>query len=1198
MSEKKAAEERLLLKKFALDHINEAVFLIDEDSMFHYVNERACASLGYTKEELITMGVTNLDPDFPIEQWRNHWEDIKKHKTTLILTHHRKKDGSVFPIEVSSNYFEYNGVGYSLAISRDITERLQLEAQKDNERMKLFFERQLVGMAITSPQEGWLHTNEKLQQMLGYTHEELTQLTWTEMTYPEDLAPDIEQFEHLLRGEIEDYMLEKRFIRKNGSIVYTNLAVSCVRNDDRSVNYVLALLEDITERKEIEALLEKERRFLIDAQRVAHTGSWYLDIPNGVLTWSDETYRIFELEKEDIDDLHKTFYEHVHPEDREMVQAPYVESLKTRLPYQVEHRIVMSDGRIKYVIESCEHTYAEDGTPLYSTGTVQDITERKKAEDALQSNRNLLHAILESSPGVITFALDTHYRYIAFDSKHVDVMRTIFGIEISIGMNMLEAITTHRDREIAKRSFDRTLAGESFIAEEEYGDERISHKYWQIFYSPVRSETDEIIGLTCFNVDITERRQTEEMIKELNATLEQKVKERTLQLQKSLELNEGVINAIPDLLYEIDIRGKYLNVWAQNSELLATQKELLLGNTVHDVLSKESADTVIDALKEANINMTSFGKIIKIDLPHGSRYFEQSVSKKCSDNTFLVLSRDVTERKEAAEALHLLNTTLEEQVVKRTVELQKALEFNEGIINAIPDLLFEIAPDGTYIGVWAQNKELLVEQKEMLLGKNFKETLPPDVVITSLQAMKEVDEKGHSLGKSYSMDLPDGKRWFELSVTKKKSNGNYIVLSRDITERKTAEEKLHILNTTLEKRIYERTAQLEEAVTTLHKEITERKEAEKQLKLVESAVNSSTEAIYINAPDLSILYVNDGACRMLGYTREELTSMKIIDIDANFSAEQIFEMREDTIDNKQAIFETKHKTKEGSIIDVEIVGNPFIYEGIEAVISVVKKITERKKLEKTMHIREQYQRTLLDNFPYFVWLKDQDSRLLAANLQYARVAKVENTADLEGKTDFDFFPRELAQKYVDDDQTVMREGLTKNEEEPYADEHGQIHWMETWKSPVWVNGHIVGTVGCSRDITERKRAAEALNESEQRYKEIFENTSDSIYLMEVTEDGRFLNIDANPAFVRSIGMSLEMLVGSYVGDLTDEETTATVIAKYRRCIEAGVPTEEITELDLPIGRKKFCSTLIPIKDESGRVYRIIGLAKDITEKDI
>jgi PAS domain S-box-containing protein len=895
LSEKKAAEERLILKEFALNRINEAVYLIDKNSMFHYVNEGACTALGYTKEELLTMGVPDLDPSFPMEQWKHHWEDIKKKKTTLTVTQHQRKDRTIFPIEISSNYFEYNGVGYSLAVSRDITERLQLEQQKDNERMKLFFERQLVGMAITSPEYGWIHTNEKLQEMLGYTHEELTRLTWVEMTYPDDLAPDLEKFTKLMNAEIEDYMLEKRFIRKDGTIIYTNLAVSCVRNNDRSVNYVLVLLEDITERKslevllqdahdryiqildnsidviylievtpeghfvyvdvnaayeevtgiprevvigldiediedetfrtilidkfttalnagektnytadypfpagirtfhsillpirnesgqivrivgsarditdqkELEAQLQKERKFLIDAQRVAHTGSWHLDIQNSVLTWSDETYRIFELEKNDSEDLHKIFYEMVHPDDREMVSLPYAETLKTRLPYELEHRIVMADGRIKYVVERCEHVYNDDGIPLYSIGTVQDITARKKSEDALQSNRNLLHAILESSPGIVTFALDKEYRYIAFDSKHADVMRTIFDIEIAIGMNMLEAVSSVEDREIAKRCFDRALSGESFIAEEEYGDERLSRNYWQIFYSPIRAETGEVIGLTCFNMDITQRREKEETIRELNETLEKRVIERTSQLQKSQETFRAIVENSPDVIsrYDLQMRRTYINPLMQ----------YLLDKPLDEVLGKTPRE---------------FSPLPDVDV------FE-----------------------------HLFNTV---------VQGKSELEY-----------------EGAFITPWGE------------------------------------------------------KRW-----------GNQRIIPEFDEDRNVI------------------------SVMVIGRDMTERVEAEKRLKMIEMAVNSSAEAVYINNKELSIIYVNDEACRMLGYSRDELLSMKILEIDAKYTLQEIDEIIETKIREGKVIFETQHRKKDGSVIDVEVAGSFFIHEEDTILISLVKEIS-------------------------------------------------------------------------------------------------------------------------------------------------------------------------------------------------------------------------------------------------------------------
>ncbi len=123
---------------------------------------------------------------------------------------------------------------------------------RSEDRMRLFFERQLVGMAITSPAKGWLQVNDRLCAMLGYAREELIRLTWAELTHPEDLASDVAQFDRLLAGDIDNYTLEKRFIHQDGKWVHTNLAVACVRHPAGPVDYVLALMEDITERKRME----------------------------------------------------------------------------------------------------------------------------------------------------------------------------------------------------------------------------------------------------------------------------------------------------------------------------------------------------------------------------------------------------------------------------------------------------------------------------------------------------------------------------------------------------------------------------------------------------------------------------------------------------------------------------------------------------------------------------------------------------------------------------------------------------------------------------------------------------------------------------------------------------------------------------------------------------------------------------------
>lgn len=133
--------------------------------------------------------------------------------------------------------------------------------------------------------------------------------------------------------------------------------------------------------------MRESQRRLVEAQHLAHLGNWELDVAENQLTWSDEIFKIFEIDQQKFDASYEAFLETIHPEDREMVNSAYTESLTNRQPYDIVHRLLFPDKRIKYVHEMCEHVYDANGKPLRSLGTVQDITEQKLKEDELRHYR-------------------------------------------------------------------------------------------------------------------------------------------------------------------------------------------------------------------------------------------------------------------------------------------------------------------------------------------------------------------------------------------------------------------------------------------------------------------------------------------------------------------------------------------------------------------------------------------------------------------------------------------------------------------------------------------------------------------------------------------------------------------------------------------------------------------------------------------
>lgn len=132
-----------------------------------------------------------------------------------------------------------------------------MELINTEEQYRDYFNLGLIGMAVTSLEKGWVDVNDKLCEILGYPREELIELSWAEITYPDDLEADVAEFERVLSGEIEGYTMDKRFIRKDGIVIYASISANCIRRDDGSIDHFVAFVQDITERKSIEMKLHQ-----------------------------------------------------------------------------------------------------------------------------------------------------------------------------------------------------------------------------------------------------------------------------------------------------------------------------------------------------------------------------------------------------------------------------------------------------------------------------------------------------------------------------------------------------------------------------------------------------------------------------------------------------------------------------------------------------------------------------------------------------------------------------------------------------------------------------------------------------------------------------------------------------------------------------------------------------------------------------
>lgn len=194
--------------------------------------------------------------------------------------------------------------------------------------------------------------------------------------HPEDLNMWEEDVNACLKGE-KEHDIQFRVVHPDSSIHWVHVIGSAERDELDQAVKMSGVVFDVTDRKNTQQALHDSEYNLRQAQKVAHIGSWELEIASGQLSWSDEIFQIFEVNKDALDVSYEAFISFIHPDDREFVNSVYLKSVASGEPYEVEHRLLFDNGKVKYVRELGITSYNSNGKPILSRGTLQDITEKK-----------------------------------------------------------------------------------------------------------------------------------------------------------------------------------------------------------------------------------------------------------------------------------------------------------------------------------------------------------------------------------------------------------------------------------------------------------------------------------------------------------------------------------------------------------------------------------------------------------------------------------------------------------------------------------------------------------------------------------------------------------------------------------------------------------------------------------------------------
>lgn len=265
-------------------------------------------------------------------------------------------------------------------------ERKNIEALRDSEaqQFRTIFENAAVGIARVAPDGRFLEVNQRLCDIVGYTREELMTKTFGDITHPDGLEVDLMAKRRMLAGEVDTYSREKRYHRKDGSVVWTNLTVSLARKADGSPDYFISVVEDITARKRAEEDLREREERLSLASSVAGAGVFEWEVQADSTVWENERmYEIFGHTRADGALSRAQLVEkYVHPDDAATFMQALADGMKSGRPFRVTYRIHRKDGAMRWLTLAGNFELARDGAPIRMIGVLVDITERKRAEEA------------------------------------------------------------------------------------------------------------------------------------------------------------------------------------------------------------------------------------------------------------------------------------------------------------------------------------------------------------------------------------------------------------------------------------------------------------------------------------------------------------------------------------------------------------------------------------------------------------------------------------------------------------------------------------------------------------------------------------------------------------------------------------------------------------------------------------------------
>ncbi len=699
--------------------------------------------------------------------------------------------------------------------------------------------------------------------------------------------------------------------------------------------------EKITRQLATEALRQKEA-YLADAQRMARMGICVFDVKKDQMTWSDEFCRLFDIDPKIFSATYQEFMAMVHPEDREFVDKKYKDAVQKREPYEIIHRLLLGDGSIRHVHKLCETVYDDEGNPLRSTGIIQDITERRLAEEALQDSERRFRTIFDSAGDGILIV----------DGKNRHILDGNPAITELLGYTLDELCTLtvediHREEDwhANKEKIELIASGQSVGAFELV----FKKKNGSVLYTELTGVPLVIQGTSCvcgIIRDITERKYAEQALYKAHDDLEQEVQLRTAELRKEIsqricteqalrqseEQFRSLVGNIPEAIYRCKLDSNWTNINWESIFLSDTMEELsgypatdfTLGvrtcaSIIHPEDRQRVKDIVCEAVRKKQPYTLEFRIIhangdIRWIAERGRASFNEAGEALWLDGALF----DVTEQKRSERQL--------QESEQRFREMAESINDVFWMTDMTSNEVIYVSP--AYERVWGRSRVDLVAN-----ARDWVDAVHPDdrkIVEGMLARMV----KGETAEVEYRVVQPDGKvRWvWDRGGPIHYGDGRNLCLAglaEDITERKQAEQRLQ--------------------------------ESERRFRAMFE--QAAVGVAQIESKSGKFMRVNRRYCEIVGYTQEEMKSRTFQDITYSDDLAEDLENMQQLLEGKIRDFtmEKRYLRKDGLLVWVNLTVSPMWASGEEPNyhIAVVEDITKRKRAESERLTHERCQRDTL-----------------------------------------------------------------------------------------------------------------------------------------------------------------------------------------------------------------------------------------------